>query len=101
MFSRIAGARSSSLDTHGLRRSARARVKPALREFKAHVADVERAEPVSDHEARPTGHQALHRLEDAGLRLDVDRARGLVENQDRRVQEEGAGKRYPLALAAG
>src|SRR6059036_2529015 len=46
-------------------------------------------------------HETLHRVEDAGLGPEVHGARGFVEDEDRRVPQEGAGERDALALAAG
>ena len=63
------------------------------------VAD--RREPVGDHERCPPGHEALERVEDHGLGLRVDRGGGLVEDEDRRVLDEGAGDADALALASG
>src|SRR5207248_3949083 len=40
------------------------------------------------------------RLEDYGLGLQVDRAGGLVEDEDRRVLQKSASQRNALALAA-
>ena len=44
--------------------------------------------------------QPVERPLDAGFRLDVERAGGLVEDQDRRVLQDGAGDGDALALAA-
>ena len=44
--------------------------------------------------------ESIERLLDQPLRLVVERARGLVEEQDRRVLEDGPGDRHALALAA-
>ena len=45
-------------------------------------------------------HQALERLLDQPLALGVERRGGLVEQQDRRVLEQGPRDGQPLALAA-
>ena len=45
--------------------------------------------------------QLVDRLLDARLGLDVERAGRLVEHQDRRVLQDGAGNGDALALAAG
>ena len=44
---------------------------------------------------------SLKRREHAGLGGDVERARGLVADDDRWVERERSGDRDPLALAAG
>ena len=58
-------------------------------------------EPVRDHE----GGAAFHHLGERGLHLGlgqrVERARRLVENEDRRILEQRARDREALALAAG
>ena len=56
---------------------------------------------VGDQERRAAGHQPLQRLLHLRLALGVERAGRLVEQQDRRVLQEGAGDGDPLALAAG
>ena len=45
--------------------------------------------------------QPVERPLDARFGLDVERAGGLVEDQDRRVLEDGARDGEALALAAG
>ncbi len=59
-----------------------------------------RGEPVGDHE----GGAVLHHLVERGLHLGlgggVERARRLVEDEDRRILEERARDRDALALAA-
>ena len=47
------------------------------------------------------GHQPVERLLDHRLVLGVDRGQRLVEDQDRRIAQQGAGDREALALAAG
>src|SRR3954471_24740700 len=73
----------------------------ALLELEAHVATLERAQSVRNHERGPAAHQSLQRGHDGGLGLKVDRARRLVEDEDWRVLQEGAGQGDPLSLAAG
>src|SRR5207245_11197746 len=72
----------------------------STRQLQLPVSGRERARPVCDQERRAASHQAIHRLEDYRLGLHVDGARGLVEDQQRRVLEEGARQRDPLPLAA-
>ena len=65
------------------------------------VGQVQRRAPVGDEERRAVGHQPAQRLVDRLLGGGVDGAGGVVEHEDRGVVEQGAGKRHPLALAAG
>ena len=58
-------------------------------------------EPVGDDERRAVAREAGERLLHEPLRFGIERARRLVEQQDRRVLEDGARERQPLALAAG
>jgi hypothetical protein len=55
---------------------------------------------VGDQDRGAAGHQPLQRRLDLGLALGVERAGGLVEQQDRGVLQEGAGDGDALALAA-
>ena len=63
------------------------------------VGVADRREAVGDHEAGAVRAQRRHRLLDEHLGAGVDRAGGLVEDQDRRVGEEGAGDGEQLLLA--
>ena len=63
------------------------------------VADGEQV--VRDDDRRALAHQLAQRLEQALAGLGVEAGRGLVEDQHRRVGEQRAGDRDPLALAAG
>ena len=65
------------------------------------VGPRDRREPVGDDEDRATGHQVVERGLHEALALGVERAGGLVEDQDRRVAEDRPGDGEPLALAAG
>ena len=47
------------------------------------------------------GEQPVDRFLHQPLRLRVERGRGFVENEDRRIGEQRAGDRQPLALPAG
>ena len=55
---------------------------------------------VRDHQHGPLGHEPVDRLLHQPLRLGVQRAGGLVEDQDGRVAEQRPGDRDPLPLAA-
>ena len=57
-------------------------------------------EAVRDDEHRAAIHHAVEGLLDEALTLRIERTRRLVEHQDRRVGDQGAGDRQPLALAA-
>ncbi len=81
-------------------------MRPALHdraavEHRDLVGVAHRREAVSDHDRRAALGQPLERLADGALGLHVERARGLVEHEHRRVAQDGAGDRDPLALAAG
>ena len=56
-------------------------------------------QPVGDHEAGALRPQRGHGLLDQHLGAGVDRAGGLVEDEDRRVGEEGPGDGEQLLLA--
>ncbi|CAA9321894.1 MAG: hypothetical protein AVDCRST_MAG40-1504, partial [uncultured Gemmatimonadaceae bacterium] len=72
----------------------------ALVDHEDEVRARDRGQAVGHHERRPPLHEPLERGEDDGLRARVDRGGRLVEDEDRRVLEEGAGHRDALALAA-
>src|SRR3954470_18131779 len=54
-----------------------------------------------DDEGGAAGAHGVQRLLDPGLRLRIERAGRLVEQQDRSVLEQGPGDCQALALAAG
>ena len=56
---------------------------------------------VGDGDHGLAGHQVVELLLDGRLHLRVERARRLVEDQDRRVLQQHAGDGHALALAAG
>src|SRR6516225_4343243 len=58
-------------------------------------------EPVRNHEGGSPLHDFDKRGLDFGFGQRVERACRLVENENRRILEERAGNREPLALAAG
>src|SRR6266852_2045803 len=63
------------------------------------VAD--RAQPVSDGDDGATLHQAVEGLQDELLGLGIQRGGRLVENEDRRIADDGARDLDALLLAAG
>ena len=65
------------------------------------VGERDRREAVGDDEGRPALHHLAQAALDRRLGARVDRGGGVVEDQDPRVGEQGAGDRDPLALAAG
>ena len=60
-----------------------------------------RREPVGDDEGGAAPHQLADGVLHQALGFRIERAGRLVEQQDRRVLQEGAGERDALALAAG
>jgi len=58
-----------------------------------------RGQPVCDHQRGAPRHQALQRLLHRTLALRVQRAGGLVQQQDRRVLEQRTRDRDALLLA--
>ena len=60
----------------------------------------DRREPVRDDEHRAAGEQSVDRLLHESFRLGVERRRRLVENEDRRIDEQRARDREALPLAA-
>ena len=58
-------------------------------------------EAVRDHQHRAVLHEPLERLLHQPLTLGVERGRGLVEEQDRRIAEQRPRDRQALPLATG
>ena len=56
---------------------------------------------MGEDQRRAALHQPVERLLDHRLVFGVDRGQRLVEHQDRRVAQQGAGDGDALALAAG
>ena len=61
----------------------------------------DRRESVGDQDRGPIGAAAGQRLVKLLFDGDIDGARGVVENENRRIGHEGAGDGQSLALAAG
>src|SRR6266542_3898585 len=97
LMSWLAPARGSSPSRRDVRAEVR---KPTLFDPEDRLAVPERAPAVGDDKCGAALHEALHRVQDAGLGLHVHGAGGLVEDEHRRVLQEGAGERDALALAA-
>lgn len=66
-----------------------------------HVRALDGGQPVSHHDGGPPLHDPVERLLDHPLRLDVEGAGGLVEQQDGRVFDDGSSDGHALLLAAG
>src|SRR6185503_15910656 len=60
-----------------------------------------RRQAVRDDERRPALHHLVERGLDLGLGRRVERARRLVEDEDRRILQQGARDGEALALAPG
>ena len=94
--------RCRGLRTHRPRPAARCGC-PARRSAAVHHQDgvgvADRRQSVRDDEAGTTRAQRRHRPLDEHLGASVDRARRLVEDEDRRVGEERPGDREQLLLA--
>jgi hypothetical protein len=56
--------------------------------------------PVGDDEGRAPLHQLAQPGLDHGLGLGIERTGGLVEDEDARLRQQGAGNGKPLALPA-
>ena len=65
------------------------------------VGERDRRQPVGDDQRRPAAHHLAQREPDPRLGRRVDRGGRVVEDEDARIDEERAGDREPLALAAG
>ena len=78
-----------------------ARRDPAAVEHDDLVGERDRREPVRDDDRRPAAHRLAQPEPDLRLGRRVDRRRGVVEDEDARVDDERARDRDPLALPAG
>ena len=58
-------------------------------------------EPMRDHERGAPAHDLVQCPQQLGFGCRVERARGLVEDEDRRILEQRASNRQALTLAAG
>src|SRR5262245_58045882 len=65
------------------------------------VALAQGAEAMRDHQRRAALHGSLHGRENLVLSVRVDRSCRIVQEQDRRVEEHGAGDGQSLTLADG
>jgi hypothetical protein len=74
--------------------------QPAIVEHGDAVGGTDGGEPVCHHHRGAAAHQARQRLLYEALGLVVERRGGLVQDEDGRVLEDGAGDGHALALAA-
>src|SRR6266852_3057539 len=74
--------------------------RPAILEDHYEIGAAHRREPVRNDEGRASFHEALEGLEQEVFGLGIERAGWLVEDEDGRVFEQGAGDGHPLALTA-
>src|SRR5689334_16712584 len=58
-------------------------------------------EAVSDDEYRPSREEPVDGFLDESLRFGIERRRRFVENENGRIDQQGARDRNALALAAG
>ena len=70
-------------------------------EHKYEIGVHNRRESMGDHEHRATREQPIDRLLNQTLRLGVERRRRLIEDENRRVDQQGARDRETLPLPAG
>mmetsp|Transcript_8501 Transcript_8501/g.28495 ORF Transcript_8501/g.28495 Transcript_8501/m.28495 type:complete len:205 (-) Transcript_8501:1223-1837(-) len=73
---------------------------PSL-EHKDDVSMCNGREPMGDNERRPSLAHLLQRSLDLILRVRVQRAGGLVEENDLRILQDGPGDSHPLLLSPG
>ena len=74
---------------------------PALVEHENPVGPYDARKTVRQHQGRAVLHQVEERLLDDRLVFRIHGRERFVEHQDRRIAQERAGDRDPLALAAG
>jgi len=65
------------------------------------IGAADRRKTVADDQHGSVSGEPFQGVLDHVLGFAVDRAGRFIEQQDRRVAEQGAGQRDPLALAAG
>jgi hypothetical protein len=74
---------------------------PALFEHQDDVGPLHGGKPVGDDERCPADHELVQRLLDKSFAFGVEGRGRLVEDQDLRVFEDGAGDGDALSLATG
>ena len=107
LLRRTRGRAARARRSRGRRRSSRAARRGPARddasvvEHDDLVGERDRREAVGDDDRRPAAHRLAQAVADLRLGRRVDRGRRVVEDQDARVDDQRAGDRDPLALAAG
>ena len=90
----------ATLRSGGLRLGSRLNRHPAVIDFNDPIGQRQRALTVRDHDHRPAAADFGQRVVDQAFAIDVDLARGFVENQNFGISQDGAGQGDPLPLAA-
>ena len=70
-------------------------------EHRNHIGAANRRKAVSDDEHRAPSHQIVQRALHEHLGFGIELGSRFIENQNRRIFQERARNRQPLALAAG
>ena len=65
------------------------------------VSPLQSAEPMGDYKGRAARDSVINRFEDFVFRLRINGGCRVVEEDDRRLQKEGAGNGEALSLPAG
>ena len=78
-----------------------AREDAAVLEYRDLVCQRDRREPMGDDDRRPAAHHLAQAGTNPRLRGRVHRRRGVIENEDARVDEERAGDGDALPLSPG
>ena len=73
----------------------------SLVEHHDEIGPLHRGKPVRDANRGATGHELLEGGLHGAFGLGIERAHGLVQHQNRRIFQNGAGDGDTLALAAG
>ena len=66
-----------------------------------HISMLNGRKPVCDDDGRPALHQNFKRILNLPLGFGIKRACGFIQQQDRRISENGPGNCQSLTLAAG
>lgn len=77
------------------------RHQPALVDDRDALGMLYRGQAMGDHQRGTAGHQAGQRLLDQVFTLCIKGTGGFVQQQDRRIDQQGPGNRQALALPAG
>src|SRR5689334_8651762 len=66
--------------------------KLSLVELQNKIATLEGAEAMGNHKSSAAMHQFFRGLHNGGLGMEINRARGFIEDQDGTIAQEGAGQ---------